>query len=267
MDLSEFPGHWAVVTGASAGIGCEFARQLAALGWNVVLVARRNELDDLAMELENRHRIQAVAIKLDLSDPGAAKQLRETLEARSIRIRLLCNNAATGHIGHFEGQPTEDYERMILLNTVAVVTMCREFREHLVSYSTSAIINVSSQAAYQPIPYMAVYAATKAFVHSFSQALFYEWQKDGVVVQTLVPGPTATEFDAKSSDYEIKVAARGNPSDVVRKSLNGLRRGGPIVTNASGLFKQRILSALVPPKTLLREVAKLFRPPDESKVR
>lgn len=263
MDLSKHPGSWSLITGASAGIGREFAHQIAALGWHVALVARREGLEQLATEIREKNQVEVLTIRQDLAEHRAVDQLRQTLDAHGIRPRLICNNAAAGHVGPFEERSPAEYARMIQLNATAMVEICSAFRTDLLSFPSSAIINVSSQAAYQPIPYMAVYAATKAFVHSFSQAISYELKDHGVVVQTLVPGPTATEFDAKYSNHELKVAARGTPAEVVQASLASLRGGSGIASNASGLLKQRLAAALIPPKFLLREVAKMFCPPSQ----
>jgi short-subunit dehydrogenase len=127
------------------------------------------------------------------------------------------------------------------------------------------VINVSSAAAYQPVPFMAVYAASKAFVQSFSQALHGEWKEHGILVQTLVPGPTATEFDAKAGAYESALTERDAPADVVRAALAGLERDVPVVNAAKGTYKQRVFAGLAPHAMVIREVGKMFRPPESKK--
>ena len=261
MTLDDCKGHWAVVTGASSGIGQEFSDQLAARGINVVLVARRtSRLEELAARLVRGHGVRAVAETIDLSIPGSGTRLRESVRARDVRIRLLCNCAAFGRWGHIEAQPIATYDEMIRVNLNAVVELCLAFLQDLASYPSSAIINVSSVAALQPVPYMAVYAATKAFMQSFSQALYEEWRERGVYVQTLTPGPTATEFDDIAGAYESAIKRRAAPRDVVRESLRRLGQAAPVVYPARGAFKQRLLAALVPPRIFLKEAGKLFRP-------
>lgn len=261
MRLEEARGSWALVTGASSGIGREFCHQLAAAGLSLVMVARRGPLlEELSGELVKKHNVQALAMAIDLSQPEAAAQVKARLDHEGIKVRLLCNNAASGHMGRFELNQAEAYEKMIHLNTAALVGLCWHLLPDLSSYPTSAIINVSSQAAYQPVPFMAVYAATKAFVQSFSQALYGEWQERGVLVQTLIPGPTATEFDTKAGAYESALKDRGSPEEVVRVALAHLGKDTPIVTNVRGLYKQRFFAALAPPKTVIKTVAKMFQP-------
>lgn len=262
LKLQECKGDWALVTGASSGIGREFCVQLAAAGMNVVLVARRQDLlEALAAELTARHGTRCLALPVDLSKPAAAAEVKLRVSAEGVAIRLLVNNAAFGRWGRFEATAAEAYEEMIQLNNAAMVSLCHHFLPDLASHRTSAIINISSPAAYQPVPYMAVYAASKAFVHSFSQALYGEWQERGVLVQALVPGPTATKFDEKAGAYESALKARGTPADVVKAALAHLASEAPIVIAAKGTYKQRLFAGLFPAKVVIREVAKMFKPP------
>jgi short-subunit dehydrogenase len=263
MNLTECKGNWALVTGASAGIGREFCLQLAAAGLHLVLVARTEKsLESLGTELSRRHGIQTLVLAADLSRPNAVAEVRSRLASQAIKIRLLINNAAFGRWGRFEATPAECYEEMIQLNTAAMVSMCHHFLPDLTSFPTSAIINVSSPAALQPSPFMAVYAATKAFVHSFSQALYGEWSDRGVLVQTLCPGPTATEFDAKAGAYASALTTHGLPEPVVKASLSRLSQDSPLAVTAKGTYKQRFFAGLFPAKMVIREVGKMFRPPD-----
>lgn len=262
MQLSDLTGHWALVTGASSGIGEEFAGQLAQAGMRLVLVARREErLQAVVDRLRTRYGVDARAIVADLADTAAPARIRAELDDAGIRVRLLCNNAGAGRWGRFEATEARVYDELGTLNTTALVAMCRRFFDHLAAFPSSAVINVSSAAAYQPVPYMAVYAASKAFVQSFSQALHGEWKEHGILVQTLVPGPTDTEFDAKAGAYESALMERDPPADVVRASLAGLERGVPVVTAAKGTYKQRVFAGLAPPAMVIREVGKMFKPP------
>jgi short-subunit dehydrogenase len=150
---------------------------------------------------------------------------------------------------------------MLQLNISAMVTLCHDFMPDLSSFPSSVIINVSSAAAYQPVPFMAVYAATKAFVSSFSQALHGEWKVRGVYVQTLIPGPADTEFDAVAGAYESSLTTRRPASQVVRDSLEALRNESPVALSAKGTYVQRLFAGLCPPAMVIREVAKRFSPP------
>ena len=250
-----------MVTGASAGIGREFSEQLAALGMNLVLVARTGPaLEALGRELATRSGIRTLAVPLDLADASAVGRLRERTAEAGVRIRLLVNNAAIGHWGAAEARDARFTDGMVQLNVAAPVQLCLAFLPDLAAQAPSAIINVSSPAALQPVPYMATYAASKAFLSSFSQALHGEWGARGIVVQTLVPGPTETEFDRHAGAPQ-NVGARVPPRGVVADSLASLERGDPVVWSARGTFKQRLFAGLAPPRMVIREVAKMFKPP------
>ncbi len=262
VSLSELKGHWALVTGASSGIGKEYAIQLAQAGMNLVLVARRGDLlSELATSLNAKFSIRTFALAIDLTQKKAVPELKKSLQEAGIRIRFLCNNAGVGRWGRFENTPVEVYQEMLSLNTGVMVSMCHHFMADLTSFPSSVVVNVSSPAGYQPVPYMAVYGATKAFVQSFSQALHGEWKEKGVLVQTLVPGPTETEFDAKAKAYESALTKRDQADHVVHASLQALASGAPVAAAAKGLYKQRFFAGLFPARMVIKEVAKMFKPP------
>lgn len=261
MTLTDARSCWALVSGASAGLGAEFCRQLAAAGVNVAMVARSAEpMQALANELTGQYSIKTLVCVADLTDPDAPARIASHLQAHGLVIRLLVNNAAVGQWKSFEqGDPARDLE-MMRLDALAVVAMCRVFLPHLMTHRDSAIINVSSQAAYQPTPYMAVYGAAKAFVQSFSQSLFGEFKSRGIYVMTFVPGPTRTSFDAKAGG-EIPGLKRASCDEVVRAALRGLGSDKPVVSNLRSLWQQRLFAALAPPKMVIRTVMKMFKPP------
>ena len=263
MKLSDLKGEWAVVTGASSGIGRVFATQLAARGVNLFLVARRQDLlDELGQRLRQSNGVECVALVQDLGCEGGAERVAKAVSARGVRPRLLVNNAAFGHWGDFSRASARVYETMVTVNAVAPVVLCRVFAEDLASHATAAVINVSSPAVFQPIPYMAVYAASKCTLHNFSLALSEEWREKGVLVQTLLPPPTATEFDAKAGAYGSALgASREPPEGLVELSLRALEQGSILVSSAKGLLGQRIFGALFPPAFVVKKVAAMFRPP------
>ncbi|MCM2279795.1 MAG: SDR family NAD(P)-dependent oxidoreductase [Oligoflexia bacterium] len=261
LRLEELKGHWALVTGASSGIGREFAVQLAAAGVNLAVVARRADLlNALASELSERHGIRVLALRHDLAEPGQARRLRQRLQDEGVTLRLLVNNAALGRWARFEETPAESYEEIIHVNAAALVSLCREFLPDLSAHPSSGIINVSSPAAYQPVPYMAVYAASKTFVHSFSQGLHAEWRARGVLVQTLVPGPISTELEGATAGRRA-TRHRSTPDKPVRAALAGLEEGATVVVHAKGTYWQRLF-ALLPAGFVIRQVGKMFARPD-----
>ena len=264
MNLADLEGSWAIVTGASTGIGREFAEQLARRKINLVLVARRGELLDLlAAALRRAQGVQVQTLALDLADSTSVDQLQQFLEGLAIRPRLLVNNAGIGRWGRFEGGGSDPQacRRMLMVNAVALMETCAAMFPALTGQRPSAIINLSSPAAFQPMPFMAAYGASKAFVHHLSLALYEEWREQGVYVQTLVPGPTATEFDLLAGAYSSKLAdKRDPPAKAVIASLLAFDREDPLVISASGTVAQRLFAALAPTRILLQKVGQMFRP-------
>jgi len=213
-----------LVTGASSGIGAEYARALRARGESVVLVARRaDRLAALAAELGGEPH--AIAIAADLSQDGAASKLRHDVDRCGIIIDGLVNCAGLGRTGPFASQPLEAVHAMCDVNVRALVELTRVFLPPMLERGRGRIVNVASNAAFQPIPYLGVYAATKSFVLSFTEALAEELRGSGVQVQALCPGITATEFlDVSETHGHLAVRRMPmmTPRDVVAASLAGL---------------------------------------------
>jgi short-subunit dehydrogenase len=247
----------ALVTGASAGLGVEFARQLSAKGHRLVLVARRKErLDELAAELGN-----ARAVALDLSAPGAAGALMADLIARGEAIELLINNAGFGLTGRFAELDGKRQREMIDLNCGALTELAHAVLPGMIARKAGGILNVASTAAFQPGPGMAVYFATKAFVLSFSEALHDEVKRHGVKISCLCPGPTRTEFrqvsgfDPKGPIGKVSADA----ASVVRAGLKGLERNQAVVV--PGLSNKVIAQVhRLFPRALVRRAARMVKP-------
>lgn len=217
----------ALITGASAGLGVDFARQLSAKGKRLVLVARRKDrLDALAANLGN-----ARAVEIDLCKGGAVDRLMADLAAHGEHVDLLINNAGFGLTGRFAELDGTRQRQMIDLNCGALVELAHAVLPGMIERKSGAILNVASTAAFQPGPGMAVYFATKAFVLSFSEALHEEVKGRGVKVSALCPGPTATEFGQVAgfgpSNPSSKLAAASGP--VVQAGIEGLERNEAIV--------------------------------------
>jgi short-subunit dehydrogenase len=195
-----------LITGASAGIGGEFARQLAGRARTIVLVARREQrLNELREELRNRNtQLQVHTRVVDLCDKTQIGELVQWLEQNRIEIDFLINNAGLGDYGSIATSDPERDDRIIQVNVTALTVLTRRLLPQMMAKKHGAILNVSSSAGFLPIPGMAVYAATKAYVNSFSEALRAELRGSGVTVTALCPGPVHTEFGdvAKRPDGE-----------------------------------------------------------------
>lgn len=263
MNLSDCKGDWALVTGASSGIGAEFCRHLAAAGINIFMVARRIQLlEELSSELEQQYQVQTKKLQIDLSELGSARKVNEATQKEGIRIRLLINNAGFGPWGSFEKTTAEDYEKIVQLISATPIALCRLYMADLEIFPTSAIINLSSPAALQPVPYKAVYSAAKTCLHNFSLALYGEWQNKGIHVQTLLPGPTATALDTLGCAYKSELGEeRRPPIEIVKASLENLNKDKPFVTTNKGTYKQRLFAGIAPIKMIVAEVKKMFLPP------
>ena len=244
----------ALVTGASAGLGAEFARQLAAKGERLVLVARRRErLDELAAALGN-----ARAVAMDLSEPGAAARLMADLEQHGDTVELLVNNAGFGLAGQFAELDGDRQREMIDLNCGAMAELAHAVLPGMVARMAGGILNVASTAAFQPGPGMAVYFATKAFVLSFSEALHDEAEPHGVKISCLCPGPTRTEFRSVSGfDPKGRLAKlSADAASVVAAGLRGLERNQAVVV--PGLSNKMIAQAhRLLPRTVMRRAARM----------
>jgi hypothetical protein len=215
----------ALITGASSGIGEAFARKLAARGRNVLLVARsEDKLITLCNELGRINSIRAQHVALDLSQPDSPSRLFEEAQSRGLEIDLLVNNAGFGSFGDFAKLDLARQLNMIQLNVSALVELTHRFLLPMLQRRGGVIINVASTAAFQAVPFMATYAATKAFVLSFSEALWEENRPHGIHVMALCPGVTETNFFEAARSQKPPARASQTPEEVVEAALRGLRR-------------------------------------------
>jgi short-subunit dehydrogenase len=242
----------ALITGASAGLGVEFARQLSARGHRLVLVARRKErLDDLATELGN-----ARAVAIDRSEGDAAAKLMADLRANGETVDLLVNNAGFGLIGSFARLDARRLRQMIDLNVGTLTDLCRLVAPQMIESKSGAILNVASTAAFQPGPKMAVYFATKAYVLSLSEALHEELKPHGIRVTCLCPGPTRTEFGEVAGFGGNAVFERVamNASDVAKAGLSALDRNRAVIVTGI-INKIAAASTRFAPRPVVRKIA------------
>lgn len=236
----------ALITGASSGIGAAFAKILAAEGTHLILVARSEEkLRTLASQLTTRYAIRAEVIVADLSRVGAAYTVFEETQQRGLTVDILINNAGFGTYGAFETLDAEREQEEIRLNVATLVDLTHSFLPLMLARRQGTIINVASLAAFQPIPYMAVYAASKAFVLSFSEALWGEYRTRGVRILAVSPGETATEFFRVVGDEYVAPTNMETPEQVVQVALRAIEQGrssvvsgrqNAVLANASRFF-------------------------------
>jgi uncharacterized protein len=258
--------RWALVTGASGGIGAEFARLAAADGYHLALVARSAApLAALAAELGARHGVEALPIVLDLARRGAIEALLQPLAARAIVPELLINNAGVGLYGLHAETPLADELALIELNVVALVELTKRLLPALLARGRGRILNVASTAAFQPGPYMSVYYASKAFVLSYSEALAYELRGSGISVTALCPGPTVSGFQAGARMRRALVIMGGliplgEPRAVARAGYQGLLAGRGVVI--PGLVNRLLVASLrlTPRRLATASVAFVSRP-------
>ncbi|WP_314374326.1 SDR family oxidoreductase [Sphingomonas paucimobilis] len=249
-----------LITGASAGLGADFARALAKKPVTLVLTARRTDrLAALAQELGQRPGVEVHVISADLGQPEGVKTLLAGMADRGLHIDTLINNAGYGALGPFADSDLATQLEMIDLNTRALVALTHALLPPMLARGRGAVLNVASTAAFQPGPYMAVYYASKAFVLHFSEALHEEVKERGVTVTALCPGPTKTEFANVAGMAQTPLFERfaGTSEQVVRDGLAALDRGQAVMV--SGLLNRlTAVSTRVAPRGMLRRaVARL----------
>lgn len=255
-----------LITGGSSGIGEAFARRLAEEKHDLVLVSRnQKKLHELCDELMLKHGISAHYVAIDLSESDGPKKVFEETSKHGMDVDLLINNAGFGSMGDFAELDGDRELEMIRLNISALVELTHLYLAPMRARGSGAIINVASTASFQPIPYMATYAATKAFVTSFTEAIAEENRGFGIRISALCPGPTATNFfDAADA---VPFAAKGmqTSEDVVEIGLKGIRYGKPkIISGLRNAIGARLV-AFVPNRLITRAVAKYLQPKLEEK--
>jgi len=247
----------ALITGASSGLGEEFSIQLAREKRDLILVARREDrLHDVADRSRNVGAGKVTVIAQDLGQADAASELYNKVHAAGLEVDYLVNNAGFGTHGRFDRSPLDREIEEINLNVGALVALTRLFLPAMVASKRGTVINVASTAAFQPVPWMATYAATKAFVLSFSEALSAELTGSGVIVLALCPGPTRTEFQQVASveNSGVPSFAYMDAHTVVRQAINAARRGKALRIN--GVMNTLMAQATrFAPRALVRRIS------------
>ncbi len=255
MESDVFSGTYALVTGASSGLGEEFARQLAHRGCNLVLTGRsREKLETLASDLARINGVATRVVTADLAQPGGAEQLALIVDDLGVTIDHLVNNAGFGSAGNFADSEPRRETGMVRVNVESVVCLSGHFLPGMVARNRGGIINVGSTAAFQPTPYMATYAASKAFIVSFSAALASELEKSDVRVLACCPGPVPTGFQAAAGIPEGSVLkfAKLEPNDVVQSTLEAYASGRVVYVPGKANSVQTTLSKLLPRALVVR---------------
>ncbi len=260
-----------LITGASSGIGEAFARRLAAEKHNLVLAARsEKKLHQICDELMLEHGITAHYVALDLTEPDADLRLFNETERHGMEIEWLINNAGFGSMGDFARLELADELAMINLNIAAVVALTHRYLPPMRARKSGVIINVASTASFQPVPFMATYAATKAFVRSFSEAIAEENRPFNITVTALCPGPTETNFfDAANIGTNVKDAflkkGMQTSEEVVEAGLNAVKNGSTSVVSGWMNYLTAQLGNFVPNSLITRAVGSVLRPKFEDK--
>jgi hypothetical protein len=256
------PQGYALITGASYGIGMEFARQLAARGWSLILVARsQDRLEKLRGELMSAHMgIDVLAITLDLTAPGATADLFQRTQAANLDVDLLINNAGFGAFGEFASIDRKRQRQMIDLNIAALVELAHLYLQPMMARHRGGMINIASIAGFAPLPYSTLYAATKAFVLSFSHGLYEEARQQGVHVMVVNPGSTETNFFQVAGKSPFSHPARMQTSaQVVSESLRAFdRKKASVVTGASNRLLT-VMMTLLPRLWITAAVGRVMR--------
>lgn len=256
--MKNLTGKTALITGASSGIGEAFAHELAKQGMNLVLTARSHQkLVSLASYLSKTYAIKTYVVAADLTDPKTPQYIYNFLQTNELGIDLLINNAGFGKWTHFLDENDQTYAQMLELNINAVVKLSHLLLPDMLTKGEGGIINVASTGAFQPCPYIAVYAASKAFVLSFSEALYGEYSKKGITVTALCPGNTETGFQ-KTANADTRSMASESAEAVAKLGLKAFMDDKNfIVTGVSNYF-QSFIPRLLPRKKVINIVEKIM---------
>ena len=249
----------ALVTGASAGIGAAIARELAGRGHDLILVARREQrLRSLAEELSSEHAVTAEVIAADLSQADERERLHSGIAERGRWVEVLVNNAGFGSRGRFVDSDTARMVEMVEVNVAAVVDLSGRFLPGMANRGRGAVINIASAASFQPIPGTAVYAASKAFVLSFSEAIRTEMRGTGVTITAVCPGPVETEFTEAAGMSGVEDETPGafwtSAEDVARHAVEGAAADKRVVVPGA-IYKASTLLGQHSPRALLLPIA------------
>lgn len=259
--------HFALITGASSGIGYELAKLFAKDHFNLVIVGRDEaSLQRAAVVLEEQG-VEVITIIADLFEPNAAADLYEQIQAKNIQIDVLVNDAGQGVYGKFIDTDLSKELNIIQLNISALVTLTKMYIREMVARGTGKILNVASIAGKVPGPYQAVYHGTKAFVHSFNEAVRAEIKDTPVTITSLLPGPTDTDFFRKADMLDSKAVQEGelaDPADVAKDGYEAMIAGKDMVISGFKNKFQVAMGNVTPDSMLAEQTGKQQEPVDKS---
>ena len=256
----EWSGKWALVTGASAGIGVALAEELASGGTNLVLTARRKDrLQELAHRLTSTYRVSTEAFPADLADSSAAEKVFAFTKEKRIEIELLVNNAGFGQYGEFSSIEKQRLLDMVQVNCHAVVHLTRLYLPEMITRGHGDVLILASTASFQAVPYISTYSATKAFDLLFAEGLAEEMKPHGIRVCALCPGSTESEFHAISGQEKFKRRME-TAEKVARTGLQALAAGKSYVISGLGNYLGAHGERLVPRRFVTKIAAGMFKP-------
>ena len=257
----EYAGKTALITGASSGIGLAYAHEFARRGSNLILVARRQDaLDALASEITGKTGRTVTTIALDLASLDAGQKLVGLIAEKGLKVDFLINNAGFGTNARFAEEDRSKIQSEIVLNIATLVDLTAAYLPHLLQQNFGAVVNIASTASYQPVPGMAVYAATKSFVRSFTSAVWGEVAGSNVRVLSVSPGATKTEFfDVAGAKPAGALAPVENVVKTTFKALDA-RKSRPSVIDGGANRVLAVFSTILPKRIIIKAVAKMFLP-------
>jgi len=261
--MTPWSGKWALVTGASAGIGTALAEELARGGTNLVLTARRRErLEELAQKLVAAHKIQTKIFVADLAEADAPQKIFQFTKEQGIEVELLINNAGFGAYGEFHTVEARRLLEMVQVNCSAVLHLTRLYLPEMVARRHGDVLILASTASFQSVPYISTYAATKAFDLLFAEGLAEEMKPYGIRVCALCPGSTESEFADVAGQTHIAAtrANRETAEKVARTGLRALAAGKSYIISGLGNYLGVLGQRLVPRRFVARIAARMFRP-------
>ena len=248
----------ALITGASEGIGLEFAKIFAREKYDLVITARNEtKLNELANDIRNKNDVSVKVVVKDLSKQNAGEEIFNKLKKENINVNILINNAGFGVFDNYWDINLQDEKNMLKVNIMALAELTILFAKHMINHGGGKILNVASTAAYQPGPTMPGYYASKAFVLRYSQAINFEMRKKGVQVSTLCPGPTITEFQTRAKMNETNMFKRRfamSAEEVASIGYKGLMKGRSVIITGSQNWLAAMASRIAPSKISMRVV-------------